>query len=70
MMDFTLFCAGCAREMSYQKAWRDTGLSKALVCGKECLDKVQLAYCAMIVGANKKPVPDLDVPLNTKVRTF
>ena len=48
MRDFELFCAGCARPMSYQRAWREP-LSKSLVCGKECLDKVQLDYCGMIV---------------------
>jgi len=50
--DFTLFCAGCARPMSYISAWRES-LSKALVCGKECCDKVQMDYCTMIVSGNK-----------------
>jgi len=55
MRDFELFCAGCARSMSYQKAWREP-LSKALVCGKECLDKVQLDYCGMIVVKKSEEV--------------
>lgn len=39
--------------MSYQASWREP-MSKSLVCGKECLDKVQLDYCGMIVAPVKK----------------
>ena len=53
MMDFTLYCAGCGREMSYQKAWR-AGLVHTLVCGKECHDKVENDYCRAIVQRNAK----------------
>jgi hypothetical protein len=48
MRDFNLFCAGCAQPMSYQRSWVEP-MSKARVCDKECLDKVQLDYCGMIV---------------------
>jgi hypothetical protein len=47
-MNFTLFCAGCARPMSYSEAWR-AGLVHTLVCGKECRDKVENDYCRAIV---------------------
>ena len=53
MRDFELFCAGCARPMSYQESWRES-LSKVLVCSKECLDKVQIDYCSMIVVKAKE----------------
>lgn len=48
MKDFVLFCGGCGREMSYQKAWR-AGLVKTLVCSAECKAKVEMDYCGMIV---------------------
>lgn len=51
MRDFELFCAGCGRKMSYQKAWRC--MAHTLVCGKECHDKVDMDYAGMIVV--KKP---------------
>jgi hypothetical protein len=53
MRDFEIFCAGCGKSMSYRRAWREP-LSHALVCGKECLDKVQLDYCGMIVVETPK----------------
>ena len=52
-MDFTLYCAGCGREMSYQSAWR-AGLVHTLVCGKECHDKVEMDYCRMIAESVRK----------------
>jgi hypothetical protein len=52
MRDFEIFCASCGKPMSYRRAWREP-LSHALVCGKECLKKVQFDYAGMIVV--KKP---------------
>ncbi len=53
LLDFNIFCAGCGKEMQYGEHWREP-LSKSLVCGKVCLDKVQMAYASAIVGKNKK----------------
>lgn len=59
MHDFLIFCAGCGGPTSYQKAWKG-GLVKALVCGKECFDKIQDAYCRMLIGDRLKPKEEVN----------
>ena len=56
MRDFELYCAGCGKLMSYQKAWRC--LAGVLICSKECHDKVEIDYCKMILPTREslKPV--------------
>ena len=52
-MNFNLFCAGCGRVMSHDKAWR-AGLVHTLVCGKECHDKVENDYCNAIIESAQR----------------
>lgn len=46
-------CATCGLDVSWEKAWREP-LTKALVCGKVCLDDLQKRYATELVESVKK----------------
>jgi hypothetical protein len=43
-----IHCAYCGQPIKYSAAWYDS-LSRTKICGKECLDKIQVAYARLIM---------------------
>lgn len=43
-----IYCAACGKLINFESAWRDS-LSNTKICGKQCLEKIQLGYAKMIL---------------------
>lgn len=47
-----IHCAYCGKYIKYLDAWRSR-LVKVLVCDSDCINKIEIKYCEMILDRNK-----------------